>query len=172
MKNNNLKNIRWMLVLYDAAVFILVSVLMFVFYEGNNKLSYIGIVQQSMLALVCVFGSRLVGNVYGQIWRYGGIQCYIRLLCTDAIAFLVYMGFELLLPIEKITFPRMLCLSCLNLLGALSLRMAYRYAYKCGNQETLVGRFLSWILYTVSGVSAANNKDRKRSRLPLLVQDG
>lgn len=108
MKNNNLKNIRWMLVLYDAAVFILVSILMFVFYEGNNKLSYIGIVQQSMLALVCVFGSRLVGNVYGQIWRYGGIQCYIRLLCTDAIAFLVYMGFELLLPIEKITFPRML----------------------------------------------------------------
>lgn len=168
MKNNNLKNIRWMLVLYDAAVFILVSILMFVFYEGNNKLSYIGIVQQSMLALVCVFGSRLVGNVYGQIWRYGGIQCYIRLLCTDAIAFLVYMGFELLLPIEKITFPRMLCLSCLNLLGALSLRMAYRYAYKCGNQETLVGRFLSWILYTVSGVSAANNKESQKIKIAII----
>ena len=168
MKNNNLKNIRWMLVLYDAAVFILVSILMFVFYEGNNKLSYIGIVQQSMLALVCVFGSSLVGNVYGQIWRYGGIQCYIRLLCTDAIAFLVYMGFELLLPIEKITFPRMLCLSCLNLLGALSLRMAYRYAYKCGNQETLVGRFLSWILYTVSGVSAANNKESQKIKIAII----
>ena len=132
-----------MLVIYDVAVFALAAILMFALYEGNDKLSHIGIIQQSILAFVCVFASRLIGNVYGQIWRYGGIQCYIRLLCTDAIAFLVYMGFELLLPIEKITFPRMLCLSCLNLLGALSLRMAYRYAYKCGNQETLVGRFLS-----------------------------
>ena len=34
------RNIRWMLVLYDAAVFILASILMFVFYEGNNKLLY------------------------------------------------------------------------------------------------------------------------------------
>lgn len=157
-----------MLVIYDVAVFALAAILMFALYEGNDKLSHIGIIQQSILAFVCVFGSRLIGNVYGQIWRYGGIQCYIRLLCTDAIAFLVYMGFELLLPIEKITFPRMLCLSCLNLLGALSLRMAYRYAYKCGNQETLVGRFLSWILYTVSGVAAANNKESQKIKIAII----
>lgn len=170
MKNTKKKtrNIRWMLVIYDVAVFALAAILMFALYEGNDKLSHIGIIQQSILAFVCVFASRLIGNVYGQIWRYGGIQCYIRLLCTDAIAFLVYMGFELLLPIEKITFPRMLCLSCLNLLGALSLRMAYRYAYKCGNQETLVGRFLSWILYTVSGVAAANNNESQKIKIAII----
>lgn len=170
MKNTKKKtrNIRWMLVIYDVAVFALAAILMFALYEGNDKLSHIGIIQQSILAFVCVFGSRLIGNVYGQIWRYGGIQCYIRLLCTDTIAFLVYMGFELLLPIEKITFPRMLCLSCLNLLGALSLRMAYRYAYKCGNQETLVGRFLSWILYTVSGVAAANNNESQKIKIAII----
>lgn len=170
MKNTKKKtrNIRWMLVIYDVAVFALAAILMFALYEGNDKLSHIGIIQQSILAFVCVFASRLIGNVYGQIWRYRGIQCYIRLLCTDAIAFLVYMGFELLLPIEKITFPRMLCLSCLNLLGALSLRMAYRYAYKCGNQETLVGRFLSWILYTVSGVAAANNNESQKIKIAII----
>ena len=73
-----------------------------------------------------------------------------------------------MLPIEKITFPRMLCLSCLNLLGALSLRMAYRYAYKCGNQETLVGRFLSWILYTVSGIAAANNNESQKIKIAII----
>lgn len=62
----------------------------------------------------------------------------------------------------------MLCLSCLNLLGALSLRMAYRYAYKCGNQETLVGRFLSWILYTVSGVVAANNNESQKIKIAII----
>ena len=94
MKNNNLKNIRWMLVLYDAAVFVLAAILMFALYEGNDKLSYVGSIQQSILAFVCVFGSRLIGNVYGQIWRYGGIQCYIRLLYTDAIAFFCLFDFR------------------------------------------------------------------------------
>ena len=73
MKNNNLKNIRWMLVLYDAAVFILVSILMFVFYEGNNKLSYIGIVQQSMLALVCVFAA---GWLVMYMDRFGDMEAF------------------------------------------------------------------------------------------------
>ena len=120
------------------------------------------------MALVCIFASRLIGNVYGQIWRYGGIQCYIRLLCTDAAAFLVYMCLEMLLPVEKITFARMLCLSCLNLLGALTLRMAYRYAYKCGNQETTFGRFLSWVLYTVSGVKAASDKEVQKIKIAII----
>lgn len=51
-----------------------------------------------------MFGARLIGNIYGQVWRYGGIQCYIRLLATDSIAFLIYLCLELLLPISKIIF--------------------------------------------------------------------
>ena len=30
--------------------------------------------------MVCIFGIRLLGNIYGQVWRYGGIQCYMRLI--------------------------------------------------------------------------------------------
>ena len=167
-KKRKKRNIRWTLVLYDLLVFALAAVLLLRLYGGNDKLTYNGIVQQAALALVCIFASRLIGNVYGQIWRYGGIQCYIRLLCTDAAAFLVYMCLEMLLPVEKITFARMLCLSCLNLLGALTLRMAYRYAYKCGNQETTFGRFLSWVLYTVSGVKAASDKEVQKIKIAII----
>ena len=167
-KKRKKRNIRWTLVLYDLLVFALAAVLLLRLYGGNDKLTYNGIVQQAALALVCIFASRLIGNVYGQIWRYGGIQCYIRLLCTDAVAFLVYMCLEMLLPIEKITFARMLCLACLNLLGALTLRMAYRYAYKCGNQETTFGRFLSWVLYTVSGVKAASDKEVQKIKIAII----
>ena len=167
-KKRKKRNIRWTLVLYDLLVFALAAVLLLRLYGGNDKLTYNGIVQQAALALVCIFASRLIGNVYGQIWRYGGIQCYIRLLCTDAVAFLVYMCLEMLLPVEKITFARMLCLACLNLLGALTLRMAYRYAYKCGNQETTFGRFLSWVLYTVSGVKAASDKEVQKIKIAII----
>lgn len=62
----------------------------------------------------------------------------------------------------------MLCLACLNLLGALTLRMAYRYAYKCGNQETAFGRFLSWVLYTVSGVKAASDKELQKIKIAII----
>lgn len=167
-KKRKKRNIRWTLVLYDLLVFALAAVLLLGLYGGNDKLTYNGMVQQAALALVCIFVSRLIGNVYGQIWRYGGIQCYIRLLCTDAVALLVYMCLEMLLPIEKITFARTLCLACLNLLGALTLRMAYRYAYKCGNQETAFGRFLSWVLYTVSGVKAASDKEVQKIKIAII----
>ena len=141
------RNVRWMLVVYDLLVYELSAVLLLGLYGGNDKLSISGMLQQMVLALLCVFSIRLIGNVYGQIWRYGGIQCYIRLLYTDAIAFFVYLILELILPVEKITFARMLCLSSINLLGALALRMMYRYAYKCSNKETNQGRFLASLLY-------------------------
>lgn len=162
------RNIRWTLVIYDLLVFVLAAVLILGLYGGNDRLTYNRMLQQAVLALICIFASRLIGNVYGQIWRYGGIQCYIRLLCTDAMACLFYMCLEMMLPMEKITFARMLCLACLNLLGALTLRMAYRYAYKCGNQETAFGRFLAWVLYTVSGVKAVSDKEVQKIKIAII----
>lgn len=118
------------LVGYDLVVYAVVAIILLVLYGGMDKLSPVGIFQQVALSVLCIFTARLLGKIYGQVWRYGGIQCYIRLLFTDSIAFVAYLCLELLLPVQKITFARMLSLVCLNLLGALALRMMYRYAYK------------------------------------------
>ena len=157
-----------MLVVYDLLVYELSAVLLLGLYGGNDKLSISGMLQQMVLALLCVFSIRLIGNVYGQIWRYGGIQCYIRLLYTDAIAFFVYLILELVLPVEKITFARMLCLISINLLGALALRMMYRYAYKCSNQETKQGRFLASLLYTFGRVKKGNDKEVQKIKIAII----
>lgn len=125
---NKKRNIRWTLVLYDMIIYLVVAVLLLVLYGGNDKLLTPTVVQQMILSVLCIFAARLIGNIYGQVWRYGGIQCYIRLLFTDAIAFWVYVLLELILPVNKITFARMLALFCMNVLGALALRMMYRYA--------------------------------------------
>lgn len=136
-QQNSTPNIRWMLVGYDLIVYAVVAIILLVIYGGMDKLSSTGILQQVCLSVLCIFAARLLGKIYGQVWRYGGIQCYIRLLFTDSIAFIVYLCLELMLPVQKITFARMLSLASLNLLGALALRMMYRYAYKCGNQKTV-----------------------------------
>lgn len=170
MKNNGNKkrNIRWTLVLYDIVIYLVVAALLLVLYGGNDKLATVTVIQQMLLSAICVFAARLIGNVYGQVWRYGGIQCYIRLLFTDAIAFWVYVLLEMILPVHKITFARMLALFCMNVLGALTLRMMYRYAYKCGNQETLHGRFLAKLLYIVSGVQAASDKEVQKIKIAII----
>lgn len=149
-------------------VYLVAAILLLVLYEGDDKLSIIGMIQQAVLSVSIIFLIRLLGNVYGQIWRYGGIQCYIRLLFADGIAFIIYLTMAFNLPIQQITFARTLSLSCINLLGALALRMMYRYAYKCGNQETVKGKILSEILYMFSGIKAVTDKEVQRIKIAII----
>ena len=79
------KNIRWTLVVYDVIIYAIAAFLMLKLYGGNDPLTSTGIVQQGVLSLGCILALRLTGKVYGQVWRYGGIQCYIRLVFTDMI---------------------------------------------------------------------------------------
>lgn len=168
IKKNSTPNIRWMLVGYDLIVYAIVSIILFVLCGGMDKLSSMGILQQVCLSGVCIFAARLLGKIYEQVWRYGGIQCYIRLLFIDSIAFIVYLCMEFLLPIQKITFVRMLSLASLNLLGALTLRMMYRYAYKCGNHETTAGKILSILLRMFSGMEAGNENEVQKIKVAII----
>ena len=136
-------NIRWQLVIYDVFIFILVDLLLLSF--SGSRISAAGIVIQGAIGLVTVFVIRFLGGIYRQIWRYGGIQCYIRLLLTDAIAFVATLTIERILMIEHITFARLLAIACMNLLGALTIRMMYRYAFKCGNDNTFLGKILLFV---------------------------
>lgn len=162
------KSVRWTLVGYDIVVYGFVAVILLGLYGGMDKLSPMGIIQQVALSAVCIFTARLIGNVYGQIWRYGGIQCYIRLLFTDAIGFLIYLPLEIILPMEKITFARMLSLVSVNTLGALAIRMIYRYAYKCGNQDTSYGKFLAKMLKIVSGIETSSDKEVQKIKVAII----
>ena len=160
--------IRWMLFFYDVVIFAISSLLLLVLYRGNENLTVQGVIQQVLLSSVCVFAFRLVGNVYRQIWRYGGIQCYIRLLFTDALAFLLYVTLEMFLPVEHVTFARMLSLISINLLGALSIRMVYRYAIKCCNKDTFLGKLLTAMLHIFAGIDHVNENDTQKIKVAII----
>lgn len=99
-------NIRWQLVGYDIIIFLVVDFLLLFLYQNSEPISLNGVIQQSILAFVCLFTTRFIGGIYQQIWRYGGIQCYIRLLFVDSIAFTANLILEKTLPIEHISFAR------------------------------------------------------------------
>lgn len=59
-------------------------------------------------------------------------------------------------------------MSCLNLLGVLAIRMLYRYAYKCGNQESQWGKFLNSVLYFFSGIEPGNEKGNRKIKAAII----
>ena len=63
---------------YDILIFIAVDIILFVLYKGSGALNTSGVIVQSVLAFLSIFTCRCAGKIYSQIWRYGGIQCYIR----------------------------------------------------------------------------------------------
>lgn len=167
-KNLKKSNTRWPLVVYDVIVYIIASILLLWIYGGNGNLTNAGSLQLSILGFVCIFICRMIGNIYGQIWRYGGIQGYIRLIFSDAIAFILLIILQATLPIERITFDRALSLVCVNLLGAISIRMIYRYAYLYSNNETSKGKFLSKLLYRFSGLTTGTDKEVQKIKIAII----
>lgn len=149
------RNNKWALILYDIGILLFVDIVLLGLYRSIEELSFTGVLIHSAISFVCIFSLRILGNIYRQIWRYGGIQCYIRLLIVDGMAFAVNLLLELTLPrifeMELITFARMLSVACMNLLCSMAIRMIYRYAYKCGSTTTAFGRFLNFLLFVFAG---------------------
>ena len=160
-------NIRWQLVLYDLIILSAVDLLLLV-CSGEN-LSWTGITTQAAIGAIAIFITRTLGNVYGQIWRYGGIQCYIRLILTDAVAFVFTFLFERAFAVEHITFARLLAISCMNLLGSLIIRMFYRYAFKCGNDTTPLGRFLLGVLKLFAGSKIVGERTLDATKINIAI---
>ncbi len=132
---NRFFTISFSLIIYDAIIFLFTALLMLAFYQGAGRLDDDGVILHSVVAAVIIFGSRLMWNIYRQIWRYGGIQCYIRLLLADGISLCVYLAVDKLVMVPNISAAKLIALCCTNTLCALAIRMVYRYAYKCGGRN-------------------------------------
>lgn len=160
-----INGVRWTLVLYDLVVYMLSVVVFLVYFRGGGKLQPTGMFFQAITSIVCLFGSRFVWNIYGQIWRYGGIQCYIRLLWSDFVACVAYVVIDLTFPLSiRISVSRVMSIIGVNMFAALSMRMLYRYAYKCGNENSTKGRILNRLLLIFAGKTITNQRNEMRHK--------
>lgn len=169
MIKNSKSGIKIPLVIYDLLIFLIVDVILYVIYQGAGELNSTGVLIHSSIAFIAIFGARFIGKIYRQIWRYGGIQCYIKLLVADAIAFCVYLIIERLLPIEHIIFAKLLAFCCMNTLGALGIRMVYRYAYKCGSQDSAIGSVLRLLLKIFSSGTVMTEPDPDSQKIKIAI---
>ena len=145
---------RWKLAAYDLFVCLIVEIAFLLVYRGSpDELNDTDILIHMLLATVSIFGMRIVWKVYNQVWRYGGIQSYIRLLVADGCAAVLYSVAQKLLPIGHATILRSLSISCMCLLVSLAMRMVYRYAYKCCRKDSTLGKILGPLIRIFAGES-------------------
>lgn len=130
-QQNTSPNKCWMLLLCDFIIYIGTVAVLLLFDKKTDQLTSIGITQQVILSLICIFVMRIVFKSYDKAWKDKEVKCYIHLLCADFIALIMYSLLVLLLPVEKISFVRMLSFVCINSLGAITLRLLYQNANNC-----------------------------------------
>ena len=153
MRKNQIGAVRWALVIYDLLVMAAAAIVVFLFMHGAEGMNKEGLIMNLALFCICIFTARLIGNVYKQIWRYGGTQGYVRMIFTEAIGFVAYFLISRMSPVENYAVIRMTAFVTLDLLGVLVTRMMYRYCFKCGTQKTLWGRFLLLLLRVFGGIT-------------------
>lgn len=169
-------NIRWTLVFYDILTFVIVDILLLVVYKSWIPYEAEELVINSLIALGSVLVCRFIGGIYKQIWRFGGIQCYIRFMFTDTVAFCVFVGLEYLLQylfdFRRLSFVRMIAIMSLNLIFSLGMRMLYRYCFKCGNEISLKGKFLRILLRIFAGGVEVKKHDESQKIKVAIVGAG
>ncbi len=163
--------IRWLLVGYDALILLLTELmLLFLFLGEEEPFAFPYILLHILVSFVCVFVSRFLWNIYGQVWRYGGVQCYIRLLVSDALAFVVSFIVDCLLPAEiHVSFARMVAVFSLNLLVALTMRMSYRYIYKFANLQKPYAKILVKLMRIFAGASIGGGVRVSRKKIKVAI---
>ncbi|MCR5150777.1 MAG: polysaccharide biosynthesis protein [Clostridiales bacterium] len=141
-----LTKVSWSLIPYDLLVFLFSAWFIFGFYKGYAYTDKT-VVLHCVTAFLCCAVSRLLWGIYNLIWRYGGIQAYMRLLASDVTAFLLYYIIQH--EFFPIPMPYTISFVGINLLICLAMRMTYRYFYKCGGRDDALGKVMRtsfWIL--------------------------
>ena len=166
--NNKRTGIRWALVLYDSIITIGIEILFLLFY-GGTKINLMSLITHGVVELFAIIGVRFAFNIYRTIWRYGGIQNYMKMMFSDGVAFIIYLLFcRFIIPVDRIPVVTMVAMSSMILLGSLVIRMTYRYAFKCGNKDTPFGRFLLWLLSTFGRINVTRFQERRRIKVAIL----
>lgn len=159
---------RWALVFYDIVCIIFCFIFVFYYLGGRQGIEIQSLLFEFILFVLCIESSRIWFKVYSQIWRYGGIQSYVRLIFADAVGCCIYYAISRFTPIENIPMVKVIAFICLTCLGSLAMRMIYRYAYKCGTTSTKRGRFLLLLLKIFGNIKTSDHIVAKKIKVAIL----
>ena len=117
-----------------------------------------------VFAAVCIFGVRFGFSIYKRIWRYAGQTDYLWLVIADFIGGLAFVLLRHIISATKITFVRAVSVVCLNLLGAICMRLIYQFAYQNRNHDAKAERRVLRFFQLISGVDFSQGEVTPENR--------
>ena len=154
-----------MLMGYDLVMLAIVSILLLVFYPSSYyPITRVEALMHYLLAAACMLGCRAIGDSYNNVWRYGGNNLYVNLICYDALAGAVYYVIQKVLPLRDVEFLRAVTLFALNLLGDILMRQIYQYLYDANSRGSRAADFLRVVTQKLTGIQVEPEDKAKRDR--------
>ena len=154
------------LVVYDLVVLVLVDILLLGINPSSPEpMGIWTLVTHFLMSGFCVYLCRSVGGVYKQIWRYGSPVAYMHLIGSDFVAGVLYYLLGYIVPVDRILFIRTASIIAVNLLVAISMRLAYQYIYEYANKQA-THKGLFWTLVKkLTGLSFENDKTEASTKI-------
>lgn len=150
---------RWKLFLFDFAFYSFTGVFIFIIYPSTiEELSLGGQITYIAFGMVCIFVPRFILNIYNRIWRYARPSDYLWLVVSDFLGGLIYVLLREVVSSTRLTFVRAVSLICLDLLGAICMRLTYQFAYQNRNQNSKGYRIVLRFLQNITGVEFAREE--------------
>lgn len=160
--------IRWQLMFYDIVIYLCVVAFMISLY-GTRMKSTSELLITIAATLFCLLLCRVVGKVYSMIIRYGGVHVYMRMFATDITALLFYFPLKYLCGLHNLESQNWLLIIMLNLLGAVGMRLMYRYCYRFGVRKNKRGEVLRWLLVLFAGETVIKERRNENKRIRVAV---
>lgn len=161
MINHHSNRIR--LAFYDALIYLGTCLLLLYALRSVEVFQLTGaaMLVYFLTGLIVLTVSRVGFGVYRQIWRYGSIYAYMRLLAADfigGVAFFVATRLECeWFGLDRAFFSHTLLIVCVNLLACIAARMLYHRSYLAVCKNTRVGALIQKVISFVFGVDLHPN---------------
>jgi len=153
------------LLFYDAVLLAIVNLLILgVAPSSTVEFAFPVMILHYVLAAGCIYFCRQLARVYRQVWRYGRMSAYIRLMIADTAAGILYFLLQLILSDVvkgagiRLTFIHTFSMAALNLLLTMSIRMIYQYVYEYANRHANLHGPVWHLMEMASGLKITGEK--------------
>ena len=147
------RNIRWMLVAYDAALFIAISLTMLYLHPSSNEpYTTYQIVSNTVAGLICILFGRFLMKTYQQILRYGNAVTFMRLVAADFTGFLIWFILDRAKIITGTRVIMIFAIMAVDLVAAISMRLVYVFMYLRAFDDDAVALVSRNMLRTFGGL--------------------
>ena len=147
---------RWALAFYDLLIYLFSAIfIIFVYPRSIDNVNMELAIAHIVLGFICLYVFRFITKVYEQIWRYAGPSEYIRLLCADAVACVVFLLLRLFFE-NRVSFVRGVSLFAISLLGCIAIRMIYQWVYQRRASKNRFESIALKLLQAITGTTFAD----------------